>query len=66
MFNELPAELKECQSEDIFKSLLKMYCKTLFILNWYPFPILLYKQCTYNTLYVLRLYNKINKIAKRY
>ena len=30
MFNELPAELKECQSENIFKRLLKMHCKTLF------------------------------------
>ena len=34
MFNELPAELKECQSGgDIFKRLLKMHCKTLFIPN---------------------------------
>ena len=50
LFNELPAELKECQSEDIFKRLLKMHCKTLFILNKYLFAILLYKQCTYNVL----------------
>ena len=27
LFNELPAELKECQSSDIFKRLLKMHCK---------------------------------------
>ena len=27
MFSELPAELKECQSEDIFKRLLKMHYK---------------------------------------
>ena len=33
LFNELPAKLKECQSGDIFKRLLKMHCKTLFILN---------------------------------
>ena len=33
IFNELPAELKKCQCEDIFKRLLKMHCKTLFILN---------------------------------
>ena len=33
MFNELSAEIKECQIKDIFKRLLKMHCKTLFILN---------------------------------
>ena len=33
MFNELPGKLKQCQSEDIFKRLLKIHCKTLYILN---------------------------------
>ena len=33
IFNELPAGLKECQSEDISKRFLKIYCKTLFIFN---------------------------------
>ena len=33
LFKMFTAELKECQSEDIFKRLLKMHCKTLFILN---------------------------------
>ena len=33
LFIQLPAELKECHSGEIFKRLLKMHCKTLFILN---------------------------------